>query len=286
MIEIFILCRNRPILAKKCIESVQLQVKKNYKIVISDNSTDNRVQDLCEKYFTSLEYRKRDNIPMMHHFEICIKEAKENYYCLFHDDDLMLPFFTYFIDIAISKFPESIAFGVNSYVLNRDNTLNHKFFFDYKKYTNISDPDELSFRYFSKHSNGFAAFPGYVYCRARTEIISFPTINGINADFIWLAKLIKEGPILLINKSLMIYRYHESNVSNIEVFKDRMSLLAYIKNNLSEKSIFMYRFFIVRTLASFRLRNAYVKKYKLKYIELRLILFLKYVVIRIHQKFN
>jgi hypothetical protein len=285
MIEVFILCRNRPILAKNCIESVLLQVKKNYKIVISDNSTNNDVQELCKNYFPLLDYRKRSNLPIMNHFEICSIEANEKYYCLFHDDDIMLPFYTYYIDEAIARFPEASAYGVNSYILNINKTLNDKYFFSHKKFIKILKPEVLIKRYFSRHSAGFAPFPGYVYNKIHSNKIKFPTLCGQNADFIWLVKLLKVAPIVWINKCLMIYHYHDKNISNFEVFKDRLSLLAFIKKNLNQKSIYIYRSFIARTFLPCNRRELYFERYGFKFFFYRIISYINLIFIRFYDKF-
>jgi hypothetical protein len=284
MIEVFILCRNRPLLAKICIQSVLLQVKKNYKIIISDNSTNTDVHELCKNYFPTLEYRRRDNLPVMNHFEICSKEANEKYYCLFHDDDIMLPYFTYYIDEAIALFPEASAFGVNSYVLNIDNTLRERYFFTYNKFIKISKEEFLTERYFNCNTAGFAPFPGYVYKKLHSDKIAFPTLSGKNADFIWLINLLKIAPIVWINKSLMIYHYHDNNISNFEVIKDRLSLLAFIKNNLSVKSVFFYRSFIARTLLPPNRRKVFFDKYKFKYLQCYIFSYIKLLSIRFYYK--
>lgn len=232
---IFIQCYNRPAYARLAIESVLRQTNKAFRLVISDNSTNDELFRLVQTGFPSLEYRRRvPSLPALDHFNISISEVDTDFVCLFHDDDLMEPEYVEAMLRTIELHPQAVAYACNAVTIDEDVVRKGSFFESDDKHVIINNPRALAGRYFSRYPNGFAPFPAYIY---RSSVVKKIPLNlqtgGKYSDVTWLLEISKYGPIVWNSRKLIRYRMHAANDSNLESLRDRLKLLGFLKLNKS-----------------------------------------------------
>ncbi len=229
-LRIFILCHNRPDEARRAIRSVLAQTNPHYHLVISDNSTDNRVEHIIRHEFPSLNYvRRLPSVPALEHFNRCLDETTDTHVCLFHDDDVLAPDFVETIHATIKKYPNAIAIGCNARLEVLGKLQDSPSFLSLHDVEVITSPRDLATRYFSRHQSGIAPFPGYVYHRHRIGSTRFVPSEGKYSDVAWLLRLSEIGPFVWVRRPLMTYRIHGENDGLQESRSDRLHFLAYLK---------------------------------------------------------
>jgi glycosyltransferase involved in cell wall biosynthesis len=250
---IFIQCHNRPAYARCAIESALRQTNHNFKLVVSDNSSNDELQDLVRAEFPAIDYRRRPStLTSIQHFSTSIAETDTEFLCLFHDDDLLEPDYVDAMLKAIASHPDAVAYGCNANIMNQDGSAQGQCFESENQYIVIKNPRALAGRYFSRFPNGFAPFPAYIY---RTSVIKEIPINpqagGKYSDFTWLLEISKTGAIVWNGRKLIRYRLHATNDSGTESTRDRFRLLGYLKLNrasVGQNIINDYRFFLYKKL--------------------------------------
>ncbi|MDO8262978.1 MAG: glycosyltransferase [Gallionella sp.] len=232
---IFIQCYNRPAYAKSTIESVLNQTNKEFRLVISDNSSNDELYHLAQAEFPNIECRRRaPSLPALDHFNKSISEVDTDYFCLFHDDDLMEPEYVDAMLKTIELYPHAVAYACNAVTIDEEVVRKGSFFESGVKYVIIDNPRALASRYFSKYPNGFAPFPAYIYRSSVVKKIPLnPQTGGKYSDVSWLLEISKNGPIVWNSRELIRYRMHAANDSNLESLRDRLKLLGFLKLNKS-----------------------------------------------------
>jgi len=232
---IYILCHNRPDDARQAILSVLKQVDQSCTLIVSDNSSNDEVEHMVKREFADIHYiRRLPMLPALDHFNRCIEEAEDDYFCLFHDDDLMSPDFVSVMKEAIANNSSAIAFGCNANIESFGKLGSEPSFSSFHHHELISTPRDLAIRYFARAQSGIAPFPGYVYSRNKVAEIRIPINGGKYADVTWLLSLVSIAPIVWINQALMTYRMHASNDGNVESMRDRLRFLRYLKQNRTQ----------------------------------------------------
>lgn len=229
---IYILCHNRPDDAKQAIQSVLAQSDAGYQLVVSDNSSNDEVEHMVRREFPAVNYRRRvPMLPALAHFNCCIAEAEGDYFCLFHDDDIMGTDFVSAIRQCAQQFPHAVLIGCNAHIERFGQCEARPSFRTFREYEHMATPRELAMRYFSRAQSGIAPFPGYVYNRRMMAGLLIPAEGGKYADVTWLLMLAQLGEVVWINRPLMTYRLHASNDSNTDSRRDRLRFLGYLKQN-------------------------------------------------------
>ncbi len=251
-LEIFILCHNRPVFAREAIKSALQQNSSQYRLVISDNSTDDSVEEMVKIHFPMVEYRRRSrHLPALEHFNTCIDEVSADYFCLFHDDDIMFPEFVAEVQKAIVLHPLAVAIGTNAKIKDVNKSKTELFFASLGIFEVIASPQDLFSRYFGRFHSGIAPFPGYVYRAAAIGSTRLPTMGGKYADVSWLLQIAAKGKIVLLELPLFEYRLHGGNDGLQESLADRISLLSFLKshrNLCGSHGLADYRYFLHRKL--------------------------------------
>jgi len=249
-LEVFVLCHNRPEQAKKAIHSVLAQKNKNFKLTISDNSTHDDVKLMVKKNFPTINYiRRKPSMPPFDHSNQCLSEITKDYFCLFHDDDIMLPEYTQVMSQAILQYPNAIALGANARIAHNKKTQKKPSFITNLPYKSIQSPQELLNTYFGRHQTGIAPYPSYIYKKSNLGSLAFSNLGGKHSDVIWLLQLVKKNPIIWVNQPLLIYNLHGDNLGLQESLKDRLKFLGFLKQNpsfTSKRLTSDYRFFIYK----------------------------------------
>ncbi len=283
-LSIILLTHNRPLQAYEAIQSIALQDNKNFKLIISDNSSDSSLKDVLSQHTfnnnqINFDYRKRNKVYSAYdHFNLCLNEVDTDFFCLFHDDDLMLSNFVGNFWEALSSYPALIACGMNAQ-LDRGDGSKKLFFQHYLKYIGPISPKNLAERYFGRYQLGIAPYPSYIYKKSVMNGMSFDINNGKYGDLIWLIEMASRGQMIWVNIPSMIYCLHDGNDSLKESRKDRLKFLAYLKRNkenLGIKILSDYRFFLYKKnlpklhlLTKYKLRASLLKEYMQFYRAMR-----------------
>lgn len=232
---IYILCHNRPDDARQAILSVIKQTDQAFALIVSDNSSNDEVEHMVKGEFPEIHYvRRLPMLPALEHFNCCIEEVQSDYFCLFHDDDLMSPDFVSAMKENIQDYPSAIAFACNANIESFGKLEPRPSFRSFRSHELISTPHDLAMRYFSRAQSGIAPFPSYVYNRQQVAERRIPVDGGKYADVTWLLSLVSIGQIVWINKPLMTYRMHASNDGSVESMRDRLRFLRYLKQNRAQ----------------------------------------------------
>jgi glycosyltransferase involved in cell wall biosynthesis len=241
---------NRPKQAMEAIESILAQTDKNFRLVVSDNSSSYELRNLVGSSI-GFEYIKRAQVLSgIDHGNQCVSEIKTDYFTLFNDDDLMLPNFVRDFWTAQSLFPEAVAFGANAIVENHGNVSGLSFKAA-RPYIGPISPNDLLRRYFSHHQLGIAPLPSYVYKKSALNGLYFDVCGGKYADVQWLSQWCAKGCVMWIAEPMMMYRLHDSNDGKFESRHDRFRFLAYLKSSgdiFSPEILSDYRFFLYKKL--------------------------------------
>lgn len=219
-------------MTRDAVISVLAQADQDFKFVISDNSSNDDVEQLVKSEFPFLNYVRHKPM-VLDHIGWCMKSAVTDYVCVFHDDDLLKNNFVTEMKKTINESPEAVAIGCNAFIEEYGVLKKHPSFIAIKKTVKITTPHQLASRYFSRHQLGIAPFPSYVYKRSCALLSPLDKNSGKHADVAWLLSLLNLGPIIWINQKLMIYRIHGENDGLLESRRDRLKLLQFIKRNLS-----------------------------------------------------
>lgn len=270
MIEIILLCRNRPEYANEALTSLCNVDYTHLKITISDNSTSplfiNR--NFSEEFpHVEINYLYRGpNLSGVNHMTLAARESECDFFCLFHDDDIALPNFIsdrvhYFNDPAV------IAVGTNAYEMKGNLRKKNLLLKRRRKITRINTSIKLLNEYYSIDKGAVAPFPGYIYRKKSVihmiQLLESPA--GKYSDSVFLAELANHGELVWPPKPTMYYRKHLSNDSNFESLKDRLGLLSLLKKNFNKNSplIADYRFLLYLIWLP---KSTFFKKKKLSFI--------------------
>ena len=252
-LDVVVLCHDRPLDAQRAIASVLAQKTTDFRLTVSDNSSNDEVATMVRREFPRVHYVRR--VPMlsaMQHFNRCIDESMAPYFCLFHDDDLMSPDFVQVMQQMAATHPEAVALGCNAEIEVMGTVQAATSFLARHSVEVIDSALKLAARYFSRSQSGIAPFPGYVYQRRLVGAQRLLTDGGKYADVTWLLELARAHPVAWIRQALMTYRMHQGNDGNTESRRDRLRFLGYLKRNrdwLGEGIVQDYRCsFIYKTL--------------------------------------
>ncbi len=228
-LQIYILCRDRPEYATQAINSVIKSSNKNTEIIVSDNSENDLLQNICHEQFPSIRYIRRP-LPRTGpaHFKAIFDEATSEYLVLFHDDDIMLPNYVSTLLPYIEANPLISAVGCNAEIIDKNGKATGKFFL-----RNLKEPLFISkaHQFMSPYlrSTGIAPFPSYIYRRKHicSSFINYKH-GGKYSDVSFLLKILQQATMVWHPEPLMQYRNHGANDSATESIPDRLSLIRYL----------------------------------------------------------
>lgn len=232
---IFVLCYNRPVYVTEAIDSILNQTYKKFDLIISDNSSNELVQNSIQKYkgINNLKVlRRHPSADAISHFNLVLQEAQQyKYFMMFHDDDIMQPLCIEQLMHGFEKYPKLSASGCNAY-FKYEPTKPEKIFNDkLTKDVLIINPQQLIHRYFTK-SLSHTPFPFYIYSAKQIVGLTMdPNEGGKHCDVSFLCKVVERSPLLWSALPLANYRLHEANDSNEINIPDLISLTRFIFTN-------------------------------------------------------
>jgi hypothetical protein len=185
---------------------------------------------MVKNEFPEISYIRRSSaLKHLEHFNLCIEEVQSDYYCLFHDDDLMSPDFVDVMLNFIDNYPAAAAYACNANIETNGKLEPRSSFRSFREYELIETPRNLAERYFSRNQSGIAPNPSYIYSRRLAGDQRFLIDGGKYADVSLLLDILRKGGIVWINRALMTYRIHGNNIGNVESLRDRLRFLGYLK---------------------------------------------------------
>lgn len=118
-LQIYILSRNRCDYLREAIGSVLSQSYKEYKLIVSDNSDDNRVQMMMINEFPNIDYiRRLPVIDATRHFEAIVEESEGEFVLLLHDDDRVCDGLLKEQLNILNKRQEIVCLSCNGYIID------------------------------------------------------------------------------------------------------------------------------------------------------------------------
>jgi len=226
ILDLVVLTRNRPHYLKECLKSIETQVTSfNYRLIVSDNSSNDDTTDLLARYWPHVSIRRFQSIPIDEHFKSAINLNTSKYLMIFHDDDILLPGY---IDNAIAKLeanPTLSAVSCNAYFY--ENEIPTKSFL--KKGSSdiiIHDQKTLIKRYLDPWAGGAAPLSPYIYRASALQADYFNLeLAGKYSDFLFLLYVLKAGPFLWLSNPWAYYRIHTGSDNTEFVFSQKMAML-------------------------------------------------------------
>jgi glycosyltransferase involved in cell wall biosynthesis len=231
---VFVLSRNRPEMACEAVESLLASLTPATRLVVSDNSTDDRVRTELAKRHPAVEVRRRDNVDAFRHMRINLAEADTEFVVLFHDDDLVDPAFCARMIELADRYPLAVAWACNARILDVPRSEERAAFETDGRGEEIvlESPAALLARYVSRSPRGFALFPSYMYRTTVAHTVQPHVADGGKySDVAWLMRLAGHGPIVWSSVPLITYRLHGENDGLRESLRDRLKLLAFLKRH-------------------------------------------------------
>ena len=234
-VQVFVLAHNRPQLLRETLLSILSQDDKEFELIVSDNSTNDEVQNVIGREFADqLAYRRR--IPPLSpiaHFQTVLNEANGAYTVLFHDDDVMLPSFVRVLKDFLDQNQGFSAAAPNAYLRINDKVGSRSFYPDAMDVAEIRNGEDMAYRYLDLGQFRMP-FPGYMY---RTSMIRGIKMDysegGKHSDVSFLTKVANAAPVAWLGQPLFEYRIHSGNDSWSENIPARLSLLRFIYRTTS-----------------------------------------------------
>lgn len=234
-VQIFIPTYNRPNLILKSLNSVLRQSFLDYKITISDNSTN----DLTKKIFESFKndkvyYKKREQtFSGIEHLNIILNEIDSEYFIIFHDDDIMHPNMLQNLYNFLTQNDSLVAVGCNAKVDNYQKIRKVKFG-NFKKNIIVDSPMKLLNGYIN--TNIYVPFPSYMYKKIISEKLRIEVEKGGKySDLAFLVDVLKFGKIAFLSKPLMTYYIHKDQDTTKHDFIKKAELIKHLQLELKLK---------------------------------------------------
>jgi glycosyltransferase involved in cell wall biosynthesis len=241
---------NRSALAVNAIESILNQSEKDFRFVVSDNSSNKDLEEVMQSRFPEVEYKSWfPGMPLSEHFKEVIALVDTPYFVMFHDDDSMEPNYIKRILEAFKKEPHAAAIAANAWKMDKEGNkiADETFFVSSNQTETIVSESDLLCRYLAGDFGGTSAFPSYAY---NTELIKglFPDyVKWKNyCDTLFLVEVVGRGPIIWISDPLVRVRVHDSNVSTDSGVRDYKLFVKQVQKRFSstikQRYIDEYRF--------------------------------------------
>jgi glycosyltransferase involved in cell wall biosynthesis len=231
-IRVCILTRNRYQYLRRALDSALSQKNVEISIIISDNSDkdNHETENMMMHDFNNVEYiRRSPPISMEKHFQTVLRECKEKYLIIFHDDDIMKENFIDVLLKEIKKDDKIIAVGCNAQIINDSGITNMSLMGRFRKKIIINSAESMANYFFSLWGIKPAPFSSYIF---NARLIKAEFFNwkhgGIHFDVSFLLKAVRQNNIVWIPDCLMYYRTHANNVGGKEYINDRIGLLRYV----------------------------------------------------------
>jgi glycosyltransferase involved in cell wall biosynthesis len=232
---------NRPEYIEQTIASILEQDYSDFRLVIAENSTDDRVANFLASRFPQVTVRRRQPpLSSAENYYKILSELDSEYTMLFHDDDYLSRKNALSEMMEFFSDKDVIAVAGNAFHLY-EKSPTKKLFFGDKKNLNFKSPKEIFERYLK---GTIAPFPSYIY---KTSILlknysDYPRFKKYN-DIYSITSLVNFGQVVWLSDPVMYYRIHTRNDNStvdVEAFKE---IIKYGETlGVSEKKLSLYVF--------------------------------------------
>lgn len=248
LVEVFILSYNRPQYICEAIDSILNQDYSNIKIIVSDNSTNDIVENILSKYkiLANLEIRRRNpSLSSINHFNKILSEVSSDYFAVFHDDDIMKTNLVSTLLSTLINHPEASAAAGNSHII-LDTLPTDKKFASQLNYIKKLRPKDIAQEYLNP-SGTCPPFPGYLYRANKVKNTCISYNEGRkHSDASFLLKIATFGDVIWIPDILLSYRKHSGNDSNSHDLSATLSLARFFKKQKTVN---------IKTISNFKYKN-------------------------------
>ena len=258
---IVLMTRNRPMLVEKAIESILNQTEKNFRFVISDNSTNLETKELVNNKFPKVEYVSRyPGVSASEHFKMARELGKSKYLVMFHDDDILEAGYVENILHAFTNYPKTAAIATNGYLINEvgDIIEDSPLFVSSAKILFFESATKLLERYLSENNGKVAPFSSYAYDTNLIRSVEMDFTKGRNYfDTIFLSKIINPSTIMWLNLPLVKIRHTSERITTESGVRDYKAFLQIVKKLQGIDILYILEYHIVHLFFELRLRQKY-----------------------------
>lgn len=267
---ICLLTYNRHTDLKKTLQSIKELNYQNFSLIVGDNSTTNKAENIVKTIFPKATYYR--NVPSTNEIENsnkCISMAKTEYVCLMHDDDILQPDY---LDVIMQEIQKNdaidLAYTGRKMIDETDHTIGIQKMKSNKKIVIYNAEDILNFMILGKELNDYKVFintPGLIFKKSIFEKVKgFDAEINTHCDTNFLLKsLVISNKVLFINDTLFINKIwyglsgRTKSSENGEVLMAEKEVLDNFlqfckKNNLSKypkQQIYIYKKFSLDAIA-------------------------------------
>lgn len=228
-VQIIIASYNRPDYLVRAIKSVLGQTHESFSLLISDNSTDDSVEEAVNKISDKrLSYKRRiPSLKAIDHLNAILDDVCCDKFMIFHDDDVMHPEMVDKLASVIDQHPNGIAAGSNA-VFNINEKNSNRTFLKKSSVNNVfRGRDQLVERYLIK--NGIVPFPSYMYKREVANKLRMDIEQGGKyCDVSFIMNVSDLGEVIFVTEPLMDYYIHKGQDTKTNDFLQRVKLVNYI----------------------------------------------------------
>lgn len=240
LVTIFIVTYNRAYYLNDCIESILNQTYREFNLIILDNaSTDNTI-DVVNKFKDErIRYIKHpENIGGISNINYAMQICETKYYIIFHDDDIMEPNLIEKELEEMEKHEEyAIVSSLASTINSNGDAIKTKSVFNEKDCKKTSyQNNEYLLRFLTEGADIYCPSVMYRNSFFKENNLFFRNNVGPAADqYLWFDVENLGGVICCINKTLMKYRLHEFQDSNLNSLTMSVDLYRVLNNSESYK---------------------------------------------------
>ncbi len=241
LLTVIVLSHNRPNFIKKCLDSIISQDYPDFKLMVSENSTNDDVFNLLRDQFPTVEVKRRQPaLTSQQHYTQLFSEVDSEFTMLFHDDDFFIR--NDALSEMMGHFKDNVAaVAGNAYHQYEDKVTTKKFFEAKSSFKEFV----LSKDMFTSHLRGeIAPYPSYIYRtnalkNMKSDWVRFGKYN----DAYMVSSLAERGKVIWVSNPIMNYRIHANNDSQKMDVEALKNLINYGHElGVEEKEVALYYF--------------------------------------------
>lgn len=222
---------------ESCINSVLAQTYKDFELIIVDDNSPNNIESIVSKYNDGRisYYRNKENVGALDpskNWNVCLKYAKGDFFCLLCDDDLYEPTFLEEMVQLADSYPHCNVFRARAEIINsRGNIVDY--YPSSPRWESCGDYIWHVGRKLRKQTiSEWMLRTDYVkMCGGYTNL---PYAWG--SDYISIYRFSLDGGIVSTTKLLVAYRRSEINISTLAHKDSELKMLA---NKMFEDKVFL-----------------------------------------------
>lgn len=225
---------------QQAIDSILAQTFTDFELIVCDNDSDDRTEEICRQYAESdariRYYRNPTNIGGVNNENLTFELSRGKYFRLMAHDDLLTPELIEKSVKVLAENPEVILCYSDIIVIDESGKQLQTIELDIGSET---EPYQRFRRLASKEHRCEAT-----YALTRSDVLrkADPQYNYSDSDRTFLIQLSLFGKFYKINKPLFYKRYHPQR--SIEVYRDRYKRMAWFDPSIDENNLPYFCYFM------------------------------------------